>query len=72
MAKEKINKFAEQDKWENWIGLTLVKHSDKPFKSGKKKGVAVKLTTNPNSGRKAFKMDDDSVVDCFQVKPVEI
>lgn len=68
---EKIDKFAKQDKWSSWVGLVLIKHSDKPFKSGLKKGIAVEFTTNPNSGKPAFKMDDDSIVDCHQVKPVE-
>ncbi|MEK6829717.1 MAG: hypothetical protein AABY15_06375, partial [Nanoarchaeota archaeon] len=33
--------------------------------------TAVEMTTNPNSGKKAFLMHDGSIVDSFQVKLVE-
>jgi hypothetical protein len=54
--------------WNEWVNLKVTKHSDKPFKSGKKIGIITELTVNPFSGKQAFKMDDDSIVDCYQVK----
>jgi hypothetical protein len=65
---KKNDKFAEQDNWLNWIGKTVEKHSGKPFKSGAKSGVIVSVETNPNSNKQGFKMDDGSIVDCFQCK----
>lgn len=61
-------KFNTEDQWPNWIGKEIVKHSGKPFKSTLKVGIPVDLTTNPNSNKKAFLMDDGSIVDCFQTK----
>jgi len=49
---------------EKWIGRPIYKKSGKPFKSGGKKGIALEITINKFSGKKAFKMDDGSVVDC--------
>ena len=71
MTKETIDKYAKQDEWSSWVGKMLTKHSPKPFKSGKKEGIAIEYTINPYSGKPAFKMDDDSIVDCHQVKLVE-
>lgn len=64
----KVDKFAYIDEWPNWVNHEVIKHSGKPFKSGKKIGVVKELTTNPYSNKKAFKMDDDSIVDCHQCK----
>lgn len=65
----KVNKFATESEWGNWIGKEIVKHSNKPFKSGNLVGVPIGTETNPYSGKKAFRMRDcDSLVDCFQCK----
>jgi hypothetical protein len=66
--KSKINKFEKQHEWDSYVGKMITKHSGKPFKSGKKVGMAMSLTTNPHSNKKAFLMDDGSVVDCNQTK----
>lgn len=67
-----INKFADTNKWNEWIGLKIQKHSLKPFKSGLKIGVPKAYGLNPHSGKPAFQMtDDDSWVDCYQCKLVE-
>lgn len=66
--KTKINKFEHESEWESWVGKKVVKHSNKPFKSTFLIGTVVEFTTNPYSNKKAFKMDDDSIVDCQQVK----
>jgi len=68
MKKPKINKFEFQDEWPNWVSKEIVKHSGKPFKSGKLVGVTLGMEPNPNSGKMGFKMDDGSIVDCFQCK----
>lgn len=63
-----MDKFIHKDNWHDWVGLEVIKHSRKPFKSG---NIIVKVkeyTTNPYSGKKGFKLDDDSIVDCHQVK----
>lgn len=65
---KKVDKFRDENDWINWKGKEVIKHSKKPFKSGKITGIVVDLTTNPNSGKVAFRMNDESVVDCFQVK----
>jgi hypothetical protein len=70
--KPKINKFSDQDNWTSYIGQKIIKHSGKPFKSGEKIGTPLEMTVNEHSGREAFKMDDGSVVDCFQTKLLEI
>lgn len=60
------------DNYQEWVGLPVIKDSRKPFKSGKVCQVATGLTTNPFTGRPAFKfMDDDSVVECRMVKPLK-
>lgn len=71
MSKVKVDKFKDQADWDNWVGKKVEKYSKKPFKSGKITGFPVEVTINPNSGKKAFKMDDNSIVDCFQVKLIE-
>jgi hypothetical protein len=69
--KTKINKFETQRDWDTYIGKQIIKHSGKPFKSGKKIGIPLEITVNPNSNKKAFLMDDGSVVDCSQTKLYE-
>lgn len=63
-----MNKYKFSNDWENWIGCEVIKHSKKPFKSGKKVGCIINMIVNPYSGKMGFKMDDDSIVDCYQVK----
>jgi len=63
----KTDKFKHQDEWKDWVGLEVAKHSGKPFKSGKSTGLVTEYTVNPHSNKVAFKMDDGSVVDCYQV-----
>lgn len=62
----KVNKFEHMNDWGKWVGESIVKHSNKPFKSGLKIGTPMELTLNPYSTKQAFKMDDGSVVDCYQ------
>jgi hypothetical protein len=64
----KTNKTFSSNDWINWIGQDVIKHSKKPFKSGYQIGTVVDKTINPHSGKEAFKMNDDSIVDCYQVK----
>ena len=61
-----VDKFEHLKDWKNWIGKRIVKHSGKPFKSGKKIGVPQLLVENPYSGKQGFKMNDESIVDCHQ------
>ena len=66
---KKIDKFEYSHDWENWVGKQIIKHSNKPFKSGEKVGVIESLEINPNSGKKAFLMrDDKTLVDCHQCR----
>lgn len=69
---DKVDKLASESQWDTWVGVEVEKHSGKPFKSGLKIGTPMSTTINPHSGKKAFLMDDGSIVDCLQVKPVEI
>ena len=64
----KINKFEFENEWEKWIGFTVEKHSGKKFKGGENIGIVVDMDINPYSNKKAFKMDDGSLVDCHQCK----
>lgn len=66
----KVDKFKYQDEWKNWVGLDVIKHSKKPFKSGKLIERVFEYTTNPHSGKAGFKFADESIVDCHQVKLV--
>lgn len=68
----KVDKFEYQDEWKDWVGLDVTKHSKKPFKSGKLIERVVEFTTNPHSGKAGFKLDDESIVDCHQVKLFEV
>ena len=68
MMKTKIDKFEDCKDWENWIGLEVIKHSKKPFKGGKQIEIVEYLTTNSFSGKQAFILNDESIVDCHQVK----
>jgi hypothetical protein len=54
--------------WETWIGMKVIKRSNKPFKSTQKIGVVTEYTINPYSNKKGFKIDNDTIVDCHQVK----
>ena len=65
---KKVDKFENEADWESWVGQKVVKHSNKPFKSTFLIGTVVGFTTNPHSQKKAFLMDDESIVDCHQVK----
>jgi hypothetical protein len=64
--KTKLNKFEHEADWPNWIGKEVIKHSKKPFKSKQIIETVIGLTTNPNSNKQAFKLNDGSVVDCHQ------
>lgn len=62
----KLDKFEHLKDWDKWIGLEIIKHSGKPFKSGLKIGRVRELTTNPYSLKDGFLMDDGTIVDCHQ------
>lgn len=76
MAKSKsiVSKENEtHEMFEHMLNKEIVKKSNRPFKSGEKIGVPLKFTTNEYSGRIAFVMkDDDSIVDCFRCKLLEV
>jgi hypothetical protein len=55
-----------------FLGHYVTKNSGKPFKSGFKIGKVIDLTTNPNSRKPAFVMDDGSVVDIHICKLAEV
>lgn len=67
--KKEINESINPVDYYFWIGKEIVKHSDKPFKSGFKTGIPKDVGVNPNSNKMAFIMsDDDTYVDCKQCK----
>lgn len=73
MKKIKIDKFADANNWNKWVGKKIEKHSNKPFKSGLKIGIPKQYGENPYTGKPAFLMlDDETWVDCFQCKLIEI
>lgn len=45
------------------IGKFVTKKSNKPFKSGKKIGQIKEIVTHSITGRPAFKLDDESIVE---------
>jgi len=57
--------------WREWEGKLVVKKSGKPFKSGDKIGKVIVTTINLNSGKPGFLIDNESIVDCYQVKLYE-
>ena len=67
----KVDKFEHMKDWEKWIGLRIVKHSGRPFKSSFKIGVPIAMVINQHSQKPAFMMEDSSVVDCHQCIPLE-
>ena len=54
--------------WNKWIGKEVIKRSKKPFKSGKQIETVVELTINPHSNKQAFRLNDTSIVDCYQLR----
>jgi hypothetical protein len=50
--------------------MKVQKKSRKPFKSGKKIGTVISVTTNPYSGKLAYLMDDGSIVNQSQCEEV--
>jgi len=60
-----FNRASPSDKF---VGKVITKHSGKPFKSGEVEGTVVGFTTNPDTNREGFLMDDGSIVDCHQCK----
>lgn len=65
---KKIDKFADKDNWQSWIGKEIIKYSQKPFKNGKQINIVVSMKTNPNSNKIGFEVEDGSIVDCHQCK----
>ncbi len=69
IAKDKkIQNFNNSKDWSTWVGKEIEKFSGKPFKSTFKTGTVKMFTVNQHSGKEAFLMDDESIVDCFQCK----
>lgn len=63
----KIDKFKYENEWESWIGKSIRKFSNKPFKSGLCSDIAVSIEINTYSNKKAFKMKNcGTLVDCHQ------
>jgi hypothetical protein len=60
-----MNKIIEENMWDEWIGLYVIKRSKKPFKNGKHYTKVKGLTINPNSAKMAFDLGH-SIVDCYQ------
>ena len=63
----KLNKFKDSTEWPEWIGKPVKKYSGKKFKGGKNIEVVKGFTVNPYSNKPAFILEDDSIVDCFQL-----
>lgn len=63
---EKLIDNNEGEKWLSWVDKEIIKKSNKPFKSGKQVGMVSEITINPYSEKLGFKMDDGSIVDCYQ------
>lgn len=61
-----MDKFSTKNEWSSWLGKEIIKHSNKPFKSGFKTGVPKEMVINEHSNKEAFIMNDGSVVDCYQ------
>lgn len=61
----------ELEKYRNFLGKRIVKHSGKPFKGGKKIATPVSMEGNPNSGNPAFKLEDGTLVDIYMCKLYE-
>lgn len=53
-------------KWHAMIGEQIVKRSGKPFKSGKKVGLAMNVCVHDHTTNLAFLMDDGSQVECWR------
>jgi hypothetical protein len=67
MAKHS-HKLDNMGQWPDMVGTTVMKHSGKPFKDGRKIAVVKKLTANTYSGKLAFMMrGHETIVDCHQV-----
>lgn len=55
------------------VGDKVLKKSRKPFKSGEKVATVKIVTINPYTNRTAFAfIEDDSIVDAFQCKKIEV
>jgi hypothetical protein len=69
MSKSTKKQRLPDQEYMGWIGQKVVKHSGKPFKSGKKTATVKGYASNPNSGKVAFVFEeDDSVVDAYQTR----
>lgn len=61
---------------EAFVGSSITKISEKPFKSGLKMGRVVDVvpfnlsSAEPSRNKPAFKMDDNSYVECFKCKEI--
>lgn len=62
------NTPANLAKWHAMVGERIVKRSGKPFKSGKKVGVAMAICVHDHTTNPAFLMDDGSQVECRRCK----
>jgi len=58
--------------WKKLIDSVISKRSGKPFKSGSKTATVVGVETNPDSGKTAFRLKDNTLVDCYQCRPETI
>ncbi len=67
-GQKKVNRFEDRQNWPNYVGKVVTKHSGKPFKSGDVESTVVSFTTNPDTNREGFLMEDGSIVDCHQCK----
>ncbi len=58
---------AENARFAELVGRTVIKKSGKPFKSGAKKGTVTGTMLHPTSGHLCYTFaEDDSYVECFR------
>jgi|TARA_R110000851_G_scaffold281736_1_gene435203 hypothetical protein len=55
--------------WKKLIDSVISMHSGEPFKSGSKTASVIAVETNPESGRTAFRLKDNTLVDCYKCRP---
>lgn len=54
--------------WKKWIDKIVVKHNNKQFLNGKYDIKIKDLVISEFSGKEVFLLEDDTTIDCYQVK----
>lgn len=60
-----LKAFHNKDGYRTWLGKTIRKRSNKPFKNGEKIETPTELLLNKKSGNVGFRLSN-SIVDCSQ------